>query len=132
MHLPAQQERTCHRHISERKNEGTEDSKEHGECHRTEHLSFDAHQSHQRDIHNHDDNLAKSCTLADTGCREVDLLVHLLLGQGERNSISLFLTLCKICRTYLGLREMSRINMCNHRLDNDDSGIDNHTKVDGS
>ena len=93
MHLAAQQERTCHRHIGERKDEGTEDGEEHGERHRTEHLAFDAHQRHQRNVYNHDDDFAEGCTLADAGSREVNLLVHLLLGQGERNSISLLLAL---------------------------------------
>ena len=132
VHLAAQQERTCHRHIGERQDEGTEDGKEHGERHRTEHLSLDAHQGHQRNVYNHDDDFAEGCTLADAGSREVNLLVHLLLGQGERNRISFLLALGKIGSTHLGLREMTCINMCNHRLDDDDGGIDNHTEVDGT
>ena len=129
MYLTAQEQTARHGHIGKRKDESTQDGKEHGERHGTEHLSLDTDKRHQRNVHDHDDNLTKSCTLSDTRGGIMHLCIHLCLGKGETTS-------CRmsgyIGSTHTRLREIAPVDMCHHSLDDDNRRIDYHSEVDGS
>ena len=122
MSLLAQEERTCHRNIGEREDEGTQNGKENGKRHRTEHLALDAHKRHQRNVNYHDDDFAECRTLADARSGVMNLLIHLCLGKtdGSIGRIS-----CPPLNTL-------HAQMGHNSLYDNDGRIDYHTEIDGS
>ena len=120
--LLAQEERTRHRNIGEREDEGTQDGEENGKRHRTEHLALDAHKRHQRNVNYHDDDFAKCRTLADARSGIMNLLIHLCLRKTD-GSIG------RISRLPLNTLHAQ---MGHNSLYDNDGRIDYHTEIDGS
>ena len=65
MYLATQQQRADHWYIGKRKNESAKDGEENSQRHRTEHLAFNPHQGHQRNIHYHNHDFTERSTLPD-------------------------------------------------------------------
>ena len=73
--------RTHHRHVSKRKNKGTQDRKTYSLRHRLKHLTFNSDQCKYGEVNDQDNDLAKSGCTSNLRCRFINFVIHLSWGQ---------------------------------------------------